>query len=46
MLTDRNKMSHTYDFARFKAVVSNIHTRYLNILDALYENLLPEVPSP
>lgn len=45
MLTDRNEMSHTYDFARFKAVVRNIHTRYLNILDALYESLLPEVPS-
>ena len=43
MLTDRNLMSHTYDFERFELVVRNIHSRYLTILDDLYQRLLPEV---
>ena len=43
MLTDRNLMSHTYDFERFKAVVENIHSRYLTILNNLYQRLLAEV---
>ncbi len=42
MLTDRNTMSHTYDFEKFEAVILRIHTRYLAILDALYHRLLPE----
>ena len=43
MLIDRNLMSHTYDFERFDAVIRNIHSRYLAILDDLYQRLLPEV---
>lgn len=43
MLTDRNLMSHTYDFERFELVVRNIHSHYLTILDDLYQRLLPEV---
>ena len=43
MLTDRNLMSHTYDFERFKAVVENIHSRYLTVLNDLYQRLMAEV---
>lgn len=43
MLTDRNLMSHTYDSERFEAVVRNIHSRYLAILDALYQRLISEI---
>ncbi len=43
MLTDRNLMSHTYDFERFDVVIRNIHSRYLAVLDDLYQRLLPEV---
>ena len=43
MLTDRNLMSHTYDFERFKVVVENVHSRYLTVLDNLYQRLLGEV---
>ena len=43
MLTDRNLMSHTYDFDRFKAVVENIHSRYLTVLNNLYQRLMVEV---
>ena len=43
MLTDRNLMSHTYDFERFDIVIRNIHSRYLAVLDDLYQRLLPEV---
>ena len=43
MLTDRNLMSHTYDFERFKAVVENIHSRYLTVLNSLYQRLIAEV---
>ena len=43
MLTDRNLMSHTYDSERFQTVVKNIHSRYLAILDALYQRLIPEI---
>ena len=42
MLTDRNLMSHTYDFERFKAVVENVHSRYLTVLNNLYQRLLAE----
>ena len=37
MLTDRNLMSHTYDFARFETVIENIRNRYLALLDVLYQ---------
>lgn len=43
MLTDRNLMSHTYDSERFEAVVRNIHSRYLDILEALYQRLILEI---
>ena len=43
MLTDRNLMSHTYDFERFKAVVENVNSRYLTVLNNLYQRLLAEV---
>ena len=43
MLSDRNLMSHTYDFERFDAVIRNIHSRYMVILDDLYQRLLLEV---
>ena len=42
MLTDRNLMSHTYDLARFEAIVTNIHDRYLSLLNDLYLRLLEE----
>ncbi len=37
MLIDRNLMSHTYDFARFEAVLGNVRNRYLAVLGNLYE---------
>ena len=43
MLTDRNLMSHTYDSERFEAVVKNIHSQYLDILEALYQRLIMEI---
>ena len=43
MLADRNLMSHTYDFDRFKVVVENIHSRYLKVLNDLYQRLMAEV---
>ena len=43
MLTDRNLMSHTYDFAKFDAVIDRIQHRYLAILEELYERLILEV---
>ena len=42
MLSDRNLMSHTYDFARFEAVIENIRNRYLGILDDLYQRFALE----
>ncbi len=39
MLVDRNLMSHTYDFARFEAVIQSIRNRYLAVLDDLYLRL-------
>ena len=39
MLVDRNLMSHTYDFARFEAVIRNIRGRYLAVLDDMYLRL-------
>lgn len=43
MLIDRNLMSHTYDFARFEAVIENIRNRYLTVLDDLYLRLSEEL---
>lgn len=37
MLTDRNLMSHTYDFDRFETVMYRISESYLPILSDLYE---------
>ena len=42
MLTDRNKMSHTYNFAAFEDVIRNIQSRYLSILNDLYQSLAEE----
>ena len=39
MLVDRNLMAHTYDFARFEAVIANISRRYLAVLGELYARL-------
>ena len=39
MLTDRNLMSHTFDFATFDVVIDRIQRRYLAILEELYERL-------
>ncbi len=39
MLTDRNLMSHTYDFATFDVVIDRIQHRYLAILEEFYERL-------
>ena len=43
MLVDRNLMSHTYDFARFEAVIENIRSRYLAVLDNLYQRFSLEL---
>ena len=32
MLTDRNLRSHTYDAARIKAVLTNIHDQYMAVM--------------
>ncbi|MCY3690932.1 MAG: nucleotidyltransferase substrate binding protein [Chloroflexota bacterium] len=37
MLVDRNLMSHTYDFARFQAVLESVRGRYLPVLSDLYQ---------
>ncbi len=39
MLTDRNLMSHTYDFARFEADLMRVSSLYLPILSTLYERM-------
>ena len=40
MLTDRNLMSHTYDFAVFDRVASDVHTRYVRLFDDMYDRLI------
>ena len=45
MLVDRNLMSHTYDFARFEAVINNIRDRYMAVLEDLYLRLGEEILS-
>ena len=37
MLTDRNLMSHTYDFARFQEVLTSVRSRYLPVLGDFYQ---------
>ena len=39
MLVARNLMAHTYDFAKFEAVIANISSRYLAVLGELYRRL-------
>ncbi len=46
MLTDRNLISHTYDPARFEAIVTNILDRYLSLLNDLNLRLLEETVEP
>ncbi|MBP0048542.1 nucleotidyltransferase substrate binding protein [Marinobacterium sp. AK62] len=36
MIGDRNLMSHTYDFAKFEAVIDTIRNRYLPVLENRY----------
>lgn len=43
MLTDRNRMSHNYDFDAFETVIRNISARYLPQLDELYQRLAVEM---
>ncbi len=43
MLVDRDLMSHTCDFARFEAVIINIRTRYMAVLEDLYLRLGEEM---
>ncbi|MCY4651891.1 MAG: nucleotidyltransferase substrate binding protein [Dehalococcoidia bacterium] len=43
MLTDRNLMSHTYDFDRFEAVIGRISDSYLPMLSDLYERFNRDV---
>ncbi len=42
MIGDRNLMSHTYDFAKFEAVISSIAEWYLPMLGDWYMELLEE----
>ena len=43
LLVDRNLMAHTYDFARFEAVIANVSSRYLAVLGELYRRLGAEL---
>lgn len=36
MIGDRNLMNHTYDFAKFEAVIDTIRNRYLPVLENRY----------
>ena len=40
MLTDRYLMPHTNDPDKFEAVAKSIHSRYLTVLNALYQKLM------
>ena len=42
MLTDRNAMSHQYDFAVFEMVADKVHHQYLHLFAALWELLVEE----
>ena len=46
MLTDRNRMSHTYDCAIFDIVIDRIQRRYLTLLRELHERLSLETMNP
>lgn len=46
MIGDRNLMSHTYDFAKFEAIITSIRQHYLPMLDDWYLELLQEVTQP
>ena len=46
MLTDRNPSSHTYDAARVEAVLTNIHGRYLAVLNDLHLRRVEESIEP
>ncbi len=43
MIGDRNLMSHTYDFAKFEAIIKTIRESYLPYLDNWYLELLTEL---
>ncbi|SFB83852.1 nucleotidyltransferase substrate binding protein, HI0074 family [Marinospirillum celere] len=43
MIGDRNLMSHTYDFAKFEAIIKTLREEYLPLLDAFYFQLMEEV---
>ena len=45
MIGDRNLMSHTYDFAKFEAVIETIRESYLPMLDEWYASLIEEIVS-
>ena len=40
MIGDRNLMSHTYDFAKFEAVINTLRESYLPELEAFYHDLI------
>lgn len=42
MTGDRNLMSHTYDFAKFEAVIQTLQKEYLPMLEEWYFSLLEE----
>jgi len=42
-LDDRNKMSHTYDFVTFNAVIERVSKRYIHCFGELYETLSQEI---
>ena len=44
MLADRNLMSHTYDSAKFEAIIQEIEDRYIERLDELHRRLSREMP--
>ena len=41
-LDTRNKMSHTYDFAKFEVALGEISTLYIQLFGDLYETLADE----
>lgn len=45
MVGDRNLMSHTYDFAKFEAVIETIREQYLPMLDDWYTSLIEDIVS-
>ena len=45
MIGDRNLMSHTYEFAKFEAVIETIRVAYLPLLDEWYSSLIEEIVS-